>query len=70
MDPWSGKSKGFGFIRFSDIDAQVNCLAQQRHMIDGRWCEVNIPNSNVCTKVQIIIAISFINNKETSQSLI
>ena len=46
MDPWSGKSKGFGFIRFHDIDAQLNCLAQQRHMIDGRWCEVNIPNSN------------------------
>ena len=50
MDPWSGKSKGFGFIRFHDIDAQLTCLAQQRHMIDGRWCEVNIPNSNVCCK--------------------
>ncbi|CAC5361717.1 TARDBP [Mytilus coruscus] len=46
IDPWTQKSKGFGFIRFHDYDAQLNCLAQQRHMIDGRWCEVNIPNSN------------------------
>ncbi|XP_033755649.1 TAR DNA-binding protein 43-like isoform X1 [Pecten maximus] len=41
-----GNSKGFGFIRFSGYKDQLKCL-QQRHMIMGRWCDVNIPNSNV-----------------------
>ncbi|XP_021379215.1 TAR DNA-binding protein 43-like isoform X2 [Mizuhopecten yessoensis] len=40
-----GNSKGFGFIRFSSYKDQLKCL-QQRHMIMGRWCDVNIPNSN------------------------
>lgn len=44
-DPKSGQSKGFGFIRFNDYEAQVKCMSQ-RHMIDGRWCDVTIPNSN------------------------
>jgi len=43
-DPKSGQSKGFGFVRFSDYESQVKCMAQ-RHMIDGRWCDVRIPNS-------------------------
>lgn len=43
-DMKSGQSKGFGFIRFSSYDAQVKCCAQ-RHNIDGRWCDVTIPNS-------------------------
>ena len=33
-------------MRFGDYEAQAKCLSQ-RHMIDGRWCEVNIPASNV-----------------------
>lgn len=45
-DGKTGQSKGFGFVRFGDFEAQSKCLAQ-RHMIDGRWCEVNIPASNV-----------------------
>jgi RNA recognition motif-containing protein len=45
-DPKSGLSKGFGFIRFGDYDSQVKCMTQ-RHMIDGRWCDVRIPNSKV-----------------------
>ncbi|XP_078311171.1 TAR DNA-binding protein 43-like isoform X2 [Crassostrea virginica] len=44
-DGKTGQSKGFGFVRFGDYEAQAKCLAQ-RHMIDGRWCEVNIPASN------------------------
>ena len=40
----TGQSKGFGFIRFSSYEAQMRVLAQ-RHMIDGRWCDVKIPNS-------------------------
>jgi len=43
-DPKTGQSKGFGFVRFENYDAQVKCLSQ-RHMIDGRWCDVRIPNS-------------------------
>jgi len=43
-DSKSGQSKGFGFIRFASHEAQIRVLAQ-RHMIEGRWCEVKIPNS-------------------------
>ncbi|XP_074655439.1 TAR DNA-binding protein 43-like isoform X2 [Tubulanus polymorphus] len=42
------QSKGYGFIRFADYESQRKCL-KQRHMIDGRWCEVRIPNSKVGT---------------------
>lgn len=40
----SGQSKGFGFIRFGSYEVQMRVLAQ-RHLIDGRWCEVKVPNS-------------------------
>ncbi|KAK2161295.1 hypothetical protein LSH36_119g08000 [Paralvinella palmiformis] len=43
-DVKTGQSKGFGFVRFGDYEAQLKCLSQ-RHMIDGRWCDVRIPNS-------------------------
>jgi len=43
-DVKTGQSKGFGFIRFAAYESQVKCCAQ-RHMIDGRWCDVTIPNS-------------------------
>ncbi|XP_023224514.1 TAR DNA-binding protein 43-like isoform X1 [Centruroides vittatus] len=43
-DPNTGQSKGFGFIRFANYEAQVRVLAK-RHLIDGRWCDVKIPNS-------------------------
>lgn len=39
-----GQSRGYGFIRFADYESQARVLAQ-RHMIDGRWCDVKIPNS-------------------------
>ncbi|XP_045192988.2 TAR DNA-binding protein 43-like [Mercenaria mercenaria] len=59
-DPRSGQSKGFGFIRFKDYESQLRCLAE-RHRIDGRWCEVNLPNShnensNVPTNRKIFVA--------------
>ncbi|KAF6016914.1 hypothetical protein EB796_024782 [Bugula neritina] len=41
----SQRSKGFGFIRMADYDAQIKILSQ-RHMVCGRWCEVKLPNSN------------------------
>ncbi|XP_070178901.1 TAR DNA-binding protein 43-like isoform X2 [Littorina saxatilis] len=43
-DTRTGQSKGFGFIRFGEPESQVKCMSQ-RHMIDGRWCDVTIPNS-------------------------
>uniref|UniRef100_A0A1B6F1X4 TAR DNA-binding protein 43 n=1 Tax=Cuerna arida TaxID=1464854 RepID=A0A1B6F1X4_9HEMI len=43
-DPKTGQSKGFGFIRFASHEAQIRVMAQ-RHMIDGRWCDVKVPNS-------------------------
>lgn len=39
-----GQSKGFGFVRFSNYETQLRVLGQ-RHQIDGRWCEVKVPNS-------------------------
>lgn len=44
-DQKSGQSKGYGFIRFGKYDDQIRCMSQ-RHNIDGRWCDVTIPNSN------------------------
>ncbi|XP_076318425.1 TAR DNA-binding protein 43-like isoform X2 [Tachypleus tridentatus] len=43
-DPKTGQSKGFGFMRFGNYESQVRVLSK-RHMIDGRWCDVKIPNS-------------------------
>ncbi|CAD7094076.1 unnamed protein product [Hermetia illucens] len=40
----SGQSKGFGFIRFASYESQMRVLAS-RHLIDGRLCEVKVPNS-------------------------
>ncbi|XP_075166192.1 TAR DNA-binding protein 43-like isoform X2 [Haematobia irritans] len=43
-DIHSGQSKGFGFVRFGSYDVQARVLSN-RHSIDGRWCEVKVPNS-------------------------
>ncbi|GFN93530.1 tar DNA-binding protein 43 [Plakobranchus ocellatus] len=51
-EPKTGQSKGFGFVRFAEYDSQVKCMAQ-RHMIDGRWCDVRIPNSKSGIKALI-----------------
>ncbi|KAG5453448.1 TAR DNA-binding protein 43 [Clonorchis sinensis] len=47
-DPDTGKSRGYGFVRFSDYSGQAMCLAE-RHMIDGRLCDVRIPLSKFCS---------------------
>uniref|UniRef100_F1L1W8 TAR DNA-binding protein 43 n=2 Tax=Ascaris TaxID=6251 RepID=F1L1W8_ASCSU len=41
----AGNSKGFGFVRMKDYDAQLRVLAKCHHEIDGRRCEVKIPLS-------------------------
>jgi RNA recognition motif-containing protein len=40
----SGKSRGFGFVRFAKSSIQ-NKLLSMRHFIDGRWCDVRVPLS-------------------------
>ncbi|MFH4977298.1 hypothetical protein AB6A40_004007 [Gnathostoma spinigerum] len=40
-----GNSKGFGFVRMKEFDAQLRVLAKQVHDIDGRHCQVKIPLS-------------------------
>lgn len=42
----NGQSRGYGFIRFEKYESQVRVLAQ-KHMIEGRYCDVKIPNSKV-----------------------
>lgn len=39
-----GKSKGYGFVRFKHKKSQVRVMLE-RHYIEGRWCDVRIPNS-------------------------
>lgn len=46
QDVKTGQSKGFGFIRFASYESQLRVLTQ-RHLIEGRWCDVKIPNSKV-----------------------
>ncbi|XP_056292567.1 TAR DNA-binding protein 43 isoform X1 [Pseudoliparis swirei] len=43
-DAKTGNSKGFGFVRFTEYEAQEKVVTQ-RHMIDGRWCDCKLPNS-------------------------
>ncbi|XP_030372660.1 TAR DNA-binding protein 43-like [Scaptodrosophila lebanonensis] len=41
----SGHSRGFGFIRFASYETQKLVLSTSRHLIDGRWCEIKVPNA-------------------------
>jgi len=40
------QSKGFGFVRFAEYESQLKALSQQ-HLIEGRLCDIRIPNSQV-----------------------
>ncbi|XP_065219473.1 TAR DNA-binding protein 43-like [Planococcus citri] len=51
-DQVTGRSKGFGFIRFDHYDSQVKVLSK-RHFISGRWCDVKIPDSKEGSDVHI-----------------
>lgn len=51
----TGSSKGFGFVRFAEYDAQEKVISQ-RHMIDGRWCDCKFPNSKVNMVMSIRIS--------------
>ena len=42
----ANNSKGFGFVRFKEYNHQCSVLGK-KHFIDGRWCDVKIPNSQV-----------------------
>ncbi|EJW84020.1 hypothetical protein WUBG_05068 [Wuchereria bancrofti] len=55
-DP-SGASKGFGFVRMADFDAQQRILTQQTHEIDGRRCQVRIPLSKGDTGSPVVTRI-------------
>ncbi|KAH7726999.1 RNA binding protein [Aphelenchoides avenae] len=41
----NGESKGFGFIRMDNYDAQVQVLGKISHQIGGRKCQVKVPLS-------------------------
>lgn len=56
-DPKTNQSKGFGFIRFGNYETQVRVLSQ-RHMIDGRLCDVKIPNSKVTHPFYVSLVLS------------
>ena len=68
----TGQSKGFGFIRFNNYESQMRVLAQ-RHMIDGRWCDVKIPNSKEgqvrdSVRSMITCVMSLVNVSRSSRS--
>uniref|UniRef100_A0A0X3PUX7 RRM domain-containing protein n=1 Tax=Schistocephalus solidus TaxID=70667 RepID=A0A0X3PUX7_SCHSO len=46
-DPGTQQSRGYGFVRFANYQSQALCLAEFRHNIDGRSCEVKIPRSKL-----------------------
>lgn len=46
--PDTGKSKGYGFIKFADYEVQKR-VTSKKHQIGGRWCDVKIPYSKACT---------------------
>ncbi|XP_032818059.1 TAR DNA-binding protein 43-like isoform X2 [Petromyzon marinus] len=45
-DPATGKSKGYGFVRFADHESQLKAMGM-RHMIGGRWCDAKLPQSKM-----------------------
>jgi len=64
----SGKSKGYGFIRFGSYDAQLSAL-KKRHMIEGRWCDVKIPHSKEESTASPKIFVGRINETMTKDDI-
>ncbi|PIO76630.1 hypothetical protein TELCIR_01276 [Teladorsagia circumcincta] len=42
-----GSSKGFGFVQMSTLEEEDKVMATADHMIDGRRCEIRIPDQKV-----------------------
>lgn len=42
-----GVSRGYGFVRMADLEAQKKILDKEFHEIDGRRCQVKVPQSKV-----------------------
>lgn len=49
-DPRTGASKGFGFIKFAEEEAQEKALSC-RHQLLGRWVDVRVPRTSRVGKV-------------------
>ena len=60
-DPVSRRSRGFGFITFSDVAAVDNALAHEPHTIDARKVRIKTFHAifNLCNKCAVIIIITF-----------
>ncbi|VDO30614.1 unnamed protein product [Haemonchus placei] len=50
-----GSSKGFGFVQMSTLEEQDKVLSVAVHMIDGRRCEVRIPDHKVRALIFIFV---------------
>ena len=50
MDPLTGKSRGFGFVRYGDRAVQANVYAR-KHIIKGRKVDLKYPKQ-VCTYIK------------------
>ncbi|CAK8688846.1 unnamed protein product [Clavelina lepadiformis] len=64
----TGKSKGYGFIRFSNHEAQEAVIGK-RHLIEGRWCDVKIPHSKEQPKASSKIFVGRITERMTKDEL-
>lgn len=64
----TGKSKGYGFVRFSNYEVQQIVL-KKRHLIEGRWCDVKIPHSKEEANASPKIFVGRINETMTKDEI-
>ena len=43
MDRYTGKSRGFGFVRFGDRQIQEKVFEKQDHSVKGRHVDLRFP---------------------------